>query len=197
LLSSDVVFENDMDELERYGYGDLVTEFWDALDFNEYKNEIVMKAIKETFVVIERDLKDLDIGIIGVELEKIVSPKFYNFEGDELEFSLIVEDEFLEKLNKKVQSSSLKELEDRLKEQFTSRDGFISYTANNLKEFEENLLQGNMQEVGFAIFWLLRDNSEDYQESLYEAMYQYNDPIAVLTDQKLIDRLSLAFAKIF
>lgn len=188
LLDASEVFENDLYELEQNKHGDLVEEFWDHFDFDKYKTNIIMQAVEATRYDILKVFQSLDLGIVGVEFEGIDSPDSYNYRNDQLDYSLIVEDGFIQKLNNKLYTIDLVKFNEYLKENFTSYDGFHSLTANNTLDLQReiNLYDGDrvgFQEIGAFITYLIdNEDLKDLQETFLENIYQFNDLLETIKD---------------
>lgn len=110
----------------------------------------------------------------------VYMPRYYNFETDELNFTLDISDEdYKEMLYECIDDP---DFEDFLKDNYSSYDGFISFVANNVEEFEK---QEDYKKVSQLIMFLytkddLRETYQyDYEEKIYEWLLgecpPYND----------------------
>lgn len=168
-----------IDEDFAEGYSDLDSEgFWDKFDNSKFKAEILKRAADYIQNEIKPFLVDLKIGITDVVVHDIVSPKYYNFNTDELYFDLIVEDDFSEKLAEKVESEFYNEdLAKFLKDNYTSYDGFMSFTANNLDGLIEGIKEGDVREISAFLSWYFINNFEgiDWKDCVYEDFPFYTE----------------------
>ncbi len=114
--------------------------------------------------------------------DSVRSPAYYNFSTDELDFTIEMADNSPELL-----ATALEKYKDNedfikwLRDNFTSYDGFWSYTANNPEEFIQQARAGREQELSFGIYWILKEeydlsreaNNEELYESLEGSLYDY------------------------
>ena len=75
-------------------------------------------------------IKGLTIKAIGID-----SPKYYNYRGEELVLDVIATKEFKTSLNANLDSV---EFQNWLKENYSSRSGFMSFVPTNILEFIES-----------------------------------------------------------
>ena len=101
-------------------YNELAEDFCNHLDYAE-----VHKKYAEAFV--ESFSKEFEISL---EFDELVSPKFYNFETDRIFVKISRSD--IAKMLWKVKG---KYLNDKAKQLFTSRSGFISFYSNNPRDW--------------------------------------------------------------
>lgn len=98
---------------------------------------------------------------------KLDSPRFYNFETDRL-FAEI-EFDFVRHMLATVNSQ---DLEDRIKEKFTSRSGFVSFYSNDINQWiTKDLIHWDINEVGtlFEVY-LEQEVSEELDETMMYRM---------------------------
>jgi hypothetical protein len=151
------------------GHVDFDSEgFWDRYDNSKFVTEIRKRASDYITDEIKPFLVDLGFGITDVVVHDIVSPKYYNFSTDELYFDLIVDEDFTENLAHKVENefydSSLAKF---LKDNYTSYDGFMSFTANTLDGLIEGIREGDVREISAFLTWYFINNFEGYEWSDY------------------------------
>lgn len=190
------IYENEMDELERAGQGEVVSKFWDYIQEHEenYINTVIIPSIQDTISFIFKELDYLNLGIKEF--------KYTGFEatndpyGDWINYQLIVDDNFTSELIKQLGLLDQGKLKKELKERYQSRDGFISFTACELEEFKEEISNGNTREISAGLLFLLENSNEsiynDVTEEFQECICNYNDPIQVVDDGKLADQLSIS-----
>lgn len=119
-------------------------------------DECVKEAGKE---VLENALENIFTNPV-VTATGVYHPKQYNFETDELEFTLEYDSEEYAKL--KSDALDNEEFEAFLADNYSSHSGFISFLANNLMEFEEQ--DDWKQFVQVVMFSLRNINLDNYQE---------------------------------
>ena len=161
------------------GHTDFDSEsFWDRYDNSKFVAEICRRATDYIESEVKPYLVDLNIGINDVVVHDIVSPKYYNFSTDQLYFDLIVEDDFSEKLLEKVENEHYGEsLAKFLKDNYTSYDGFISFTANTLDGLVEGIKEGDVREISAFLTWYFINNFDgfDWKDCVYEDFPFYTE----------------------
>jgi hypothetical protein len=168
-----------IDEDFSEGHVDFDAEgFWDKFDNSKFVTEIRKRASGYINDEIKPFLVDLGFGITDVVVHDIVSPKYYNFSTDELYFDLIVDEDFTENLAQKVENefydSSLTKF---LKDNYTSYDGFLSFTANNLDGLIEGIREGDVREISAFLTWYFLENFEGFhwEDCVYEDFPFYTE----------------------
>jgi len=168
-----------IDEDFSEGYVDFDAEgFWDKFDNSKFKAEIVKRATDYIQYEVKPFLVDLGMGIQDVVVHDIVSPKYYNFETDQLYFDLIVDEDFTENLAKKVENEFYNTcLAKFLKDNYTSYDGFLSFTANTLDGLIEGIREGDVREISAFLTWYFIENFEgfDWRDCVYEDFPFYTE----------------------
>ena len=71
---------------------------------------------------------------VSVIAKSVYHPKQYNYSGDELEFDLVVDSNAYEELKEKTLNNP--EFKQFLKDNYSSRSGFVSFMADDLDDFE-------------------------------------------------------------
>lgn len=98
------------------------------------------------------------------------SPREYNFESDVIDFILTINRAELRKSVRALKDSE--HFSKHLHEHYSSRDGFISFIPNNWGDLAESLANKESsdfeQSLGALLAYLLRDELESIQESVYE-----------------------------
>lgn len=112
---------------------DLLDEDW--FEESEFNHSLFLKDLAELHAeVIGNELPAG--GVKSVEVVAVGSPKYYNFSTDWCELEIEVD---LEKLREYLENGVSQEFDQFLHDRFTSRDGFWSYTPNNIMDFNEVL----------------------------------------------------------
>ncbi len=136
-------------------------------------NEYFKNVAEECTEAIERELQDEIHESIAVEFEELISPKEYNFRNDSINIAV--------NLSKEAKNKILEMLEENkeafrlhIKEQYTSRSGFISSHSNQSSEWVETLKNGKPEDLnhklGAILEFLLQEIIEYDQHSLYDAI---------------------------
>jgi hypothetical protein len=155
-------FENDFSEYN-------AEQFWDNFDYNKYKAKI--QELASDFLMYEID--DENGNEIKIEAGELYSPKYYNFDTDNIE--LIVEFDkvkLLEYIKTDIDNFNV-----FLKDNYTSYDGFYSFTANNVVLWYDDYQNDENTAIGALLTYLFKDT--DYRESfnmyVYENIGFYSD----------------------
>jgi hypothetical protein len=72
----------------------------------------------------------------SVDFNHLWSPRFYNYDTDEIYLKIELEDEQLEEIELFCFGEEKKYFESHLREDYSSYDGWISFISNNLQEFK-------------------------------------------------------------
>jgi hypothetical protein len=99
-------------------------------DYPEYYNRVALKACE----YVENELKDF---ISAINFQSVVSPKYYNYENDQVNIEVEMTDENFSKVKEYLYEHS-EEFSAYLKERYTSRSGFISFHSNDVAEWLKN-----------------------------------------------------------
>jgi len=141
-------------------------QFWDNFDNDKYKAKI--QELAADFLTYE-----IDENFVTIEAGELYSPKYYNFDTDNIE--LIVNfDKFklLDEIKKDVNA-----FDTFLKENYSSYDGFRSFTANNFDEWYIDYKDEKETAIGALLTYLFKDS--EYKESfnmyVYENIGFYSD----------------------
>jgi len=169
LLDSESIFENQLSEESK-----LIQEyFWDNFD-----NEKYIKKIEKLTQYFIEDYFPVEVEGIKINLKagEIYSPKYYNFETDQIDFEVTYPKAKLWHYCKKHQEK----FNDFLNENYSSYDGFYSYTSNNFWDWSEEYENNNEQEVGAALMFLLQNcedtpNQKDFEYYVYKKISYYTE----------------------
>lgn len=155
-------FENDFSEYT-------AEQFWDNFDFDKYKTKI--QELAADFLMYEID--DENGNEIKIKAGELYSPKYYNFDTDNIE--LTVEFDKVKILNNVFKDVNA--FDAFLKENYSSYDGFCSFTANNFEEWYIDYKDEKETAIGALLTYLFKDT--DYKESfnmyVYENIGFYSD----------------------
>ena len=160
-------FLRETDEMSREGND----HYWLYFDNGKYMNfikEEVTNYIQEHIV---GELRDLNLGIRDVKVDKIVSPRQYNYGTDNLYFDLIVAPNFIEILINDIKQQEISELESFLEGAFSSQPGFASYMPNSINALIDALNDPKEIERGVAAYLTYKTQNE--QEGWKDGFYDY------------------------
>lgn len=113
-------------------------------------------------------IKELKLGIKSINIGAVYSPKEYNFETDSLDLGIAVNDNFYKNLVKVINKMSVDkktELDLYLRKKYTSRDGFISFTANNIEGLIEKIKAEESRETSVFLYWYFKHFDKDTEIS--------------------------------
>lgn len=170
--SEDVLHEDMIQEDFENGYTevhpDYYYEHFDNQSYMEEWNRRVQNFLEEH---ITNALKNNLGAVFTYTNDGYRSPREYNFGGDVNNFTL--EGDWFKVLKFCRQSEYFEEF---LKREYSSYDGFISLTANNLQEWEEDIKDENETAYGAALSFFLAEGAEyfdDYfiADGLFKDMY--------------------------
>lgn len=145
--------------------------FWSNFDNDKFKVVILKRATDFITDNVKPLLIDLGIGITDIKVIDIHSPKFYNWSTDSLNFDLVTDDKFTDNIIDVINNLEPNELNDLskfLKNNFTSCDGFISFTDNNVDDLIESIKSGEEREIGAFLTWYWNWTDSDYESGNWE-----------------------------
>ena len=156
ILSPENMFD-DYQINEDFENGDFdmsVEDYWEKFDFKKFSNEIQHQA--DNFLSGKHEAEGITIKI---EVGELYSPRFYNFETDQVELTVDYDKDaiLLFAQNNKEDFNMF------LKENYSSYDGFSSSTANSYTEWLEDFTNDNVQSIGAILSFIFKDEMEDYQ----------------------------------
>lgn len=170
----------DEDYKEGYINYDLRT-YWDNFDNNKYKTKLFKLSNEYVIDNIKQQLTDLNIGILDIKCINIHSPKYYNFSTDCLNYDLSVTDYFnhtLINIINNLDDNDTNSLSKFLKDNFTSRDGYMSFTDNNIPDLINSINDFEDREISAFLTWYLKGkdiiNNNNWSEFLYENIQSYD-----------------------
>lgn len=113
--------------VDMYSLSDNLYEYdIDQKELDDIVLEIAPKYIEDTLSEI--------LPNVSVIAKSVYHPKQYNYSGDELEFDLVVDSNAYEELKEKTLNNP--EFKQFLKDNYSSRSGFVSFMADDLDDFE-------------------------------------------------------------
>ena len=186
LLSPDnLINDYEIDEDKDSGYIKFDSnEYWSNLfDISKFRAEILTLATDYIKDEIKPILTGLKLGISDIETVSINSPKFYNFECDILYFDLIVEDQFNNNIIDKINNLSTDELNrfnTYLKDNYSSYDGFVSFTSNNSLDVINNVQNYDERDISAFLNWYVFDflneiDEDDWFKYVHQNISNYSE----------------------
>lgn len=132
-----------------------------------FNNDAYVKTVRD---LAEEYLTDIETKLFKiVEVGEIYSPKYYNFSTDNLEFTV----EYNKTKIINFAHNTAKSFNKFLKENYTSYDGFLSYTSNNFNDWLKGFNNDNEQEIGAILRFILEvSNSENHHDSFYQFAFE-------------------------
>lgn len=144
---------------------------WEIRDCDENGNEIncnydhreLMQSIVKAYKQSEESLvRDLDIPwITKIDFTGFYSPSQYNYSTDRLEFNMCIDEQgMLENLSNLKNDDKFHQF---LKDNYSSYDGFMSFTPNNYDELFNEISNEEHyhQSIAALIAYLLKQNKFD------------------------------------
>ena len=159
-------------------------EYWSNLfDISKFRAEILTLGTDYIKDEIKPILTGLKLGISDIETVSINSPRFYNFECDELYFDLIVEDQFNNNIIDKINNLSTDELirfNTYLKDNYSSYDGFVSFTSNNSLDVINNVKNYDERDISAFLNWYVFDflneiDENDWLQYVHQNISSYSE----------------------
>lgn len=166
LYNSDTLYwETTEDEMEywreRFDDETLTADDLD-IDFPRFKEECAKEYMDVFFN--NADCPDF---IKSMEFSEIVSPPYYNFETDKLYVNVEFEEDWRDKV-KSFMDENKKWLTERIKEEWSSRDGFCSFMDNTYDGWYEELQKDDADEryIGVMIGYIMELANKDIYNDL-------------------------------
>lgn len=140
------------------------------IDFREYMQSILSCYQGHTDMILNILVNGLGLtSIKGLKFVDTFSPKEYNFKNDQLDFEIKVDAGFHMQLIGACRNlKGTEEFEKYLHDHFTSRDGFWSFTPNNIVGIEialDDETDEYEQSVGACLSYLLED--KELEQDIY------------------------------
>lgn len=132
------------------------------IDFPRFTEECA-KAYMDVFF----NNEDCPGFIKSMEFSKIVSPSYYNFETDRLFVNVEFEEDWRDKV-KTFMDENKEWLTERIKKDWSSRDGFFSFMDNTYEGWYEELQSDDADEryIGVMIGYIMYCANEDIYDDL-------------------------------
>lgn len=156
--------------VDMYSLSDNLYEYdIDQKELDDIVLEIAPKYIEDTLSEI--------LPNVSVIAKSVYHPKQYNYSGDELEFDLVVDSNAYEELKEKTLNNP--EFKQFLKDNYSSRSGFVSFMADDLDDFKTQEEWKQMVQV--IMFNIPEDkielNNDQYITEFMDNVYMNYAPI--------------------
>lgn len=116
----------------------------------------------------------------SLEYCRTYHPRYYNFETDSIMFAFGYTNELRDAMYNQVKNNE--HFAKFLADNYTSRDGFISYTPNNWNDWNEGWLEDDWRCVSALLRFLLETNVTESEEEGY--WYDFNEKeYEIITEQ--------------
>lgn len=149
---------------------------WDQLTF-DYKN-YELQVVKGIARYLERELKPF---VTDITIQKIVSPKEYNFRNDSVDVVITLSDDNIKAINAYLWNN-IEVFAAYLKDHYTSCSGFISSYPNNIAEFMEGKPLEHSHKLGSILDFIcdnevIEEINAYYNVEAYIEVSNYNELI--------------------
>jgi len=102
-------------------------------DNEQYRKDVVQKFVERVFELIQDPDSEFDVPAIkGMVVQKITSPKYYNYTNDGIDIAVECSSRIYSQIRRYLDKHS-DEWSSYLKNNYTSRDGFISSFPNDVE----------------------------------------------------------------
>lgn len=164
----------------------LLTE--DDLDFDYRAYE---KEVMDSFIAVFPHYAPEFV--TAVEFDELDSPKYYNFRNDQLYAFVELADDWKDRMRDFIRDNE-DYLRDRIKKDWTSYDGFISFMENDLDEWDTYLFEDeDPRYIGSMIGYMMyRENKDVYRDLLMDTMEDIYDGMYVFITEEAKERLQEA-----
>lgn len=130
-------------------------------DYSAYN----MRAVKGIAAYLEKNFTEF---ISGIEIEKIVSPREYNFKNDSVDVIISISDNNSHAIRAYL-FNAMDDFNNYLKDKYTSRSGFTSFYPNKANEFLQSDWLTDKHKLGSVLDFILNHShtGDDLELSIY------------------------------
>ena len=153
--------------------------FWSNFDNDKFKAVILKRATDFITDNVKPLLINLGLGITDIKVVGMYSPKYYNHSTDTLNFDLITNDKFTDNIIDVINNLEPNEIADLskfLKDNYSSYDGFISFTDNNIPDLIESIKDNEEREIGAFLTWYWNWTDNSYEAGSWESYLNEDFP---------------------
>lgn len=139
-------YDNEKDDIQHYNY-EYETDF-DYEDFDWDYEERNKRISEQICGIVEKLLSD-EMLEMTINFQKLVSPKYYNFENDSINCEYVISQRQYDLVIDYLKSNWTN-FEAWIKDRYTSRSGFISSHSNNAEVWMNNMKSESHLEHNFG-----------------------------------------------
>jgi hypothetical protein len=133
--------------------------FWDNFQHDKYKLAIQERA--HSFI--NGKIKENGVWVY-IKGGQIYSPQYYNYSNDNMDLDVTFsKKDVMEAVNKDVPK-----FDEFLKERYSSRDGFTSFTSNNYLDWLQDFNEENDTAIGAVLTYLFQETIEENHENFIQ-----------------------------
>jgi len=143
------------------------------VDYKGYRHEICTNYVKNFVTYVNRIFPNL-IASVDTDSVTISSPREYNFRTDRCFGNFVFNEGWRERLAEYMMDKK-SQLEDRIKHDWTSRDGFWSHTSNDFDEWFDNIKSANEVDTNYVNILLYY--ALEFEEKYWDLVYETNDDV--------------------
>ena len=162
------VIDNNIEyEIEYYKEetsNDTLTDMDFDIDYKAMFNDLS----EQIFDIITSDMEKNNL-ISGAKFEKLVSPKYYNYNNDSINIEVYLNEDNIDTIET-ILNENKDSWAEYVKSHFTSYDGFSSYYSNNINNEDWNLreiIENGYTQLGFILEFILTDVYGINEETIY------------------------------
>jgi len=174
-IDSDSIFSDfEINDDKENGYIHFDSDYF----WNNFKNDLYKKRIGElASEYIGNKLENEDGIVINIKCGKIYSPKYYNFSTDEMVLEVTYPKG---KILKLINDKYSEDFDKFLKDNYSSYDGFTSFTSNNYNDWLVDFEDNESRSVGAALRylflnWEVDNDLEGFDTFVYNQNLRYTD----------------------
>ena len=138
------------------------------INFAEYTADVA----RAFFDAYETEILNLfPEGLINLDFAGLYSPKYYNFETDEILYNLTINDPETFKIHLlQLIEEHREKLTAYIKKRFSNRSGFISFYSSKLEDWEDTIKEDEAGSVEFSVLidFFILENDPEIEYTIYE-----------------------------
>lgn len=141
----------------------------DWIPYDEYISEVASKFVDKINTILNEDAEIP----LSMKYQKVVSPKYYNFENDSINVEINISPKGID-IIKDTMNLNKGNISDIIKRDYTSRDGFLSSYSNSFDDWMEYLEDVENQKphiLGAVLGFILEAFEIEEDEVMNEILY--------------------------
>lgn len=151
------------------------------IDFDAFK-----KAVSKQFCDVFYNADACPSFINSIEFEGVKSPTYYNFETDRVYANITFDDDWRDRI-KDFMTKNKTWLKDRIKHDWSDRDGFWSFLSNDYDDWFNEFNEENVDErmISVMLQYIMEDNDKNIYDDLLCSLLEniYISEYIVTTDE--------------